>query len=91
MKKSSVIKYELGNAEISFSPDSNTFSLPKGEQSPEQLEQFVMLAVEALNDVTGSDFSALTSVIVKPAPKSTVPAQFAAGPPGMNIDLWAHE
>lgn len=91
MKKSSVIKYELGNAEISFSPDSNTFSLPKGEQSPDQLEQLIQLAVEALNDVTGSDFSALTSATVKPIPKSTVPAQFAASPPGMDLDLWANQ
>jgi hypothetical protein len=91
VKKSSVIKYELGNSEISFSPDSNTFSLPRGELSPDQLEQLIQLAVEVLNDVTGSDFSSLTSNIVKSAPKSTVPVQFAASPPGMDLDLWANQ
>jgi hypothetical protein len=88
MKKSSVIKYELGNSEISFSPESNTFALPKGELSQGQLEELVKLAMEALNDVNGSDYSSNAFGVVAPVEIKPVPPQFAASPPGMDLDPW---
>lgn len=90
MKKSSVIKYELGNAEISFSPETKRYSLPKDDLTQEGLEELVKFAIEVMTDVTGSDFSSLTTSLPAPVAPTPVPKQFQANPDGMNIDLWQY-